>query len=76
MTNSNLRMLKQKQTLIAENNKRKDIVASLDKKLDEWIESGEAIEKEFGVCNEEMGKVGVARDAALRAKEDGLGVNS
>ena len=52
-------LLKQKQTLIAENNKRKEVLASLDKKIEDWIESSGAVDKEFASCSDEMGKVGV-----------------
>ena len=66
-------LLKQKQTLIAENNKRKEVLAALDKKLDDWIEASEGVEKEFEVCGEEMERVGAASGAAIAktgTKED------
>jgi THO complex subunit 5 len=56
-------LLKSKQSLIAENNKRKEVLANLDKKIEDWIEGSEAVEKEFTVCGEEMGKIGVRETA-------------
>jgi THO complex subunit 5 len=54
-------LLKRKQSLIAENMKRKEVLANLDKKIEDWVEGSEAVEKEFAVCGEEMGKVGVVK---------------
>jgi THO complex subunit 5 len=60
-------LLKQKQTLIAENNKRKEVLAGLDKKLDDWMDASEVVEKEFGICEEQMGEVDAA---AQKTKDD------
>lgn len=64
-------LLKQKQTLIAENNKRKEVLAALDKKLDDWIDGSEVVEKEFGQCEEGMGRVGAG---PVKRKEDAMAV--
>lgn len=52
-------LLKRKQTLIAENNRRKEVLANLDRKIEDWIEGSGAVEKEFTKCGDEMGKIGV-----------------
>lgn len=52
-------LLKRKQTLIAENNRRKEFLANLDRKIEDWIEGSGAVEKEFTKCGDEMGKIGV-----------------
>jgi len=53
-------LLKRKQTLIAENNRRKEVLASLDRKIEDWIEGSGGVEKEFAKCVEEMERVGVS----------------
>ncbi len=49
-------LLRLKQSFIAENNNRKEVLANLDKKIEDWIKGSEAVEKEFAVCEEEMGR--------------------
>jgi THO complex subunit 5 len=47
-------LLKKKQTFIAENNKRKEILASLDKAVERWMEGAKVVEKEFDKCDADM----------------------
>lgn len=49
-------LLKKKQTFIAENNKRKEILAVLDKSVEKWVEGAKAVEQEFVKAEQEMKK--------------------
>lgn len=49
-------LLKKKQTFIAENNKRKEILASLDKSVEKWMEGAKSVEQEFVKAEQEMKK--------------------
>jgi THO complex subunit 5 len=49
-------LLKKKQTFIAENNKRKEILAGLDKSLEKWMEGAKGVEKDFEKAEQEMRK--------------------
>lgn len=49
-------LLKKKQTFIAENNKRKEILAGLDKSVERWMEGANGVEKEFEKAEQEMKK--------------------
>ena len=53
-------LLKQKQTLIAENSKRKELLTALDKNIDDWMDASDAVDKAFTKCGEEMEKISVA----------------
>lgn len=47
-------LLKKKQTFIAENNKRKEILAGLDKSVEKWMEGAKVVEQEFVKAEQEM----------------------
>jgi THO complex subunit 5 len=49
-----MNLLKRKQTLIAENNRRKEILATLDKKIETWIDGAKPVQKEFERTEREM----------------------
>lgn len=49
-------LLKKKQTFIAENNKRKEILASLDKSVEKWVEGAKVVEQEFVKAAQDMKK--------------------
>ncbi|KIW01746.1 uncharacterized protein PV09_06922 [Verruconis gallopava] len=57
-------LLKRKQALISENNRRKELLASLDKKIEEWIEGSEGVETEFAKVTEEMTRIGGTASAS------------
>lgn len=49
-------LLKKKQTFIAENNKRKEILAGLDRSVEKWMEGARSVEKEFEKAEQEIKK--------------------